>query len=119
MKKLALLAALLLAASALAGCAQLGKDFVVGAASVASGVNAVSGALSSPAATQAAANLKAGAAAIACDVSSASTVWTQINAAIAAGKAITRDAQTIYAVSSILCTSLGGTVLGPEVVPAS
>lgn len=119
MKKLALLSALSLACISLAGCAQFGKDFAAGAASVASGVNAVAGALSSPAATQAAANLQAGATAIACDVSSASAVWTQINAAIAAGKAITRDAQTIYAVSSILCTSLGGTVLGPEVVPAS
>jgi hypothetical protein len=107
------------AAFALAGCAQIGADFAAGAKSVSTGINEVSGALSSPAATQAAANLQAGATAIACDVSSASAVWTKINAAVKAGQAITRDAQTVYAVSAILCQSFGGTARGPETVPAN
>jgi hypothetical protein len=83
--KILALAAALAASVFLAGCAQLGQDFAAGAASVATGVNAVAGALSSPAATQAAANLKAGSQAIVCDFSAVANAADQIALAVKAG----------------------------------
>lgn len=103
--KLALIGAAL-CALALSGCAQLTAD-----------INNTRDWLSSPATTQAAANLKAGAQAIVCDVSSLAALDQKINAAIDAGQAIDRDVNTIYTVSSILCTSLGGTPVGTAIVP--
>jgi hypothetical protein len=106
MKRLALIAALGLGFG-LAGCAQLTPD-----------INDVTAALSSPAANQAAANLTAGAQAIACDFSAVANATEQIAAAVKAG-GLQRDAQTALVVSNIACTALGGTPLGTVTVPSS
>lgn len=87
-----------------------------GCAQVASGINQVNGALTSPAANQAVANLKAGAQAIVCSIANISAVATQINADVKAGSAVIKDTQTVYVVSSDVCKALGGTVTGTAVV---
>jgi len=100
------------AAIALSGCAN-----VIDAAT--DDINKVAAALSSPAATQAAANLKARSQAIACDFSAVANAADQIALAVAAGKAVQKDAQTALVVSDIVCKSLGGTPMGTVAVPAS
>ena len=74
-----LLIALALAAS-LAGCAQ-----------IASGINAVNGALTSPAANQAVANLKSGSQAILCAVANTAAVAGALEQAVNSGQAIVKD----------------------------
>jgi hypothetical protein len=101
----------LASALALSGCA----GFTNAANSVAAGINTVSAAASSPAATQAVSNLKAGAQAILCDVGNVSAVATQVLTAVKAGKALIADTQTVYAASSIVCASLGGSVIASGV----
>ncbi|MGD1035903.1 MAG: hypothetical protein ABR878_01665 [Roseiarcus sp.] len=96
----------------LAGCASAVNTAV-------SDINSLTGALSSPAATQAAANLKAGAKALACDVSGASALADQIAAAVKAGTAVIRDASSVYVVSSDVCAALGGAPIGPAIVGQS
>jgi hypothetical protein len=96
----------------LAGCAN-------GVNAIATDINTLTGALSSPAATQAAANLKAGAQAVLCDISSAANVGVQLAQAVSAKQAIIKDAQTVYVVSSTLCAALGGNTIGTAVVPTS
>jgi hypothetical protein len=119
MHKFFVFGVLAIAAVALAGCAQLGRDFAAGAQSVASGVNSVAAALSSPAATQAAANLKAGSQATACDFSQVANAVDQIALAVKAGQAIQRDAQTALTISDAVCTAFGGAPMGTVTVPAS
>jgi hypothetical protein len=81
-----------------------------------SGINSVTAALSSPAANQAAANLKVGATAFVCAVGSVSGIATQLNTQLKAGSALIRDSTDVYVVSSTLCTALGGNVAGREPV---
>jgi hypothetical protein len=100
------------AAIALSGCAN-----VIDAAT--DDIDKVAAALSSPAATQAVANLKAGSQAIACDFSAVANAADQIALAVAAGKAVQKDAQTALVVSDIVCTALGGRPMGTVAVPAS
>ena len=92
MKKLTAIA--LCAGLALAGCAQL----------------------ASPQTTQALANLKTGATLLVCAVANASSVATQIEAAVNAGNALQGTTGKVYVASSIVCDSLGGTVVGKTVV---
>jgi len=110
MKKLALAGALALAV-ALGGCATIIDD-----------INKTTAALSSPAANQAAANLKAGAAAVMCAVANVASVIKQIetDATIPSKYAavIVRDTKTVYAVSSDACAFFGGTSQGAVTVPA-
>jgi hypothetical protein len=91
---------------------------LAGCAAVDSQITQLATTLSSPAATQAAANLKAGAQAIACDFSAVANATAQIADAVEAG-GVKRDAQTALVVSNIVCTSLGGTPMGTVIVPAS
>jgi len=90
---------------------------------VVSGINDVTAALSSPAANQAAANLKAGAAAVACTVADVDTVAQQIELNVTVPKAyavaIKRDTNSIWVVSNAACAFFGGTSIGTEKVPAT
>lgn len=86
---------------------------------VACNLNADAGALSSPAANQAVANIKAGAKAIVCAVPSVAQIADQIAQQTKAGQVAIKDAQTVYAVSSTVCAALGGTSTGTATVPAS
>jgi Ca2+/Na+ antiporter len=97
--------ALLVGALALSGCNAVDN------------INSVTGALSSPQATQAAANLKAGAQAIVCAVNGASAAYNQIAIAIKEGKAAINDANNILTVTTVLCKSLGGVPSGVATVP--
>lgn len=81
-------------------------------------INSITASLSTPAATQAAANLKAGATALLCTISNVSAVAQGLNAQVKAGTVMVRDTNTVYIVSSTLCASLGGTVTGSATVPA-
>jgi PBP1b-binding outer membrane lipoprotein LpoB len=92
---------------ALSGCSQVVSD-----------INSVTGALSSPQATQAAANLKAGATALICDVGSVADLTAAIEAQVKAGKAAIRDSENVYVIAGSVCSTLGGTVVGPVIVPA-
>ena len=87
-----------------------------GCNSAVSNINAVTGALTSPQAQQAVANLKAGSQATICVVSGLAAAYDQIAVAVDEGKAAIKDANNIYTVSSVLCKSLGGTVTGTGVV---
>jgi uncharacterized protein YceK len=100
----------LLAGLALSGCS-----------SVVSGINSVTGALSSPAANQAAANLTAGAIALVCNIQSIASLATVVETGIANGSIATINpnsglaqtydiTNTVLTVSSAVCTSLKGTV---------
>ncbi|MGD1016758.1 MAG: hypothetical protein ABR863_10020 [Roseiarcus sp.] len=100
------------AAIALSGCAN-----VIDAAT--DDIAKITATLSSPAATQAAANLKAGSQAIACDFTAVANAADQIALAVAAGKAVQKDAQTALVVSNIVCTALGGAPMGTVTIPAS
>jgi len=82
-------------------------------------INSLTGALSSPAASTAASNLRAGATALICDVGDVSLLTNQIATQIGAGHALIKDSQNVYVVSSTVCAALGGAVVGPEIVPAS
>ena len=89
---------------------------LAGCNSAVSNINAVTGALTSPQAQQAVANLKAGSQAIVCAVNGVAAAYDQIAVAVGEGKAAIKDANNIYTVSSVLCKSLGGTVTGTGVV---
>ncbi len=112
MKNLAVVSAL---AFSLAGCN--------GVTTLTNDINAVTGALSSPAANQAAANLRAGAQAIACSVANVAALVKQIESGVQIPSkyavAIVRDTNTVYVVSTDACAFFGGQSLGPEVVPAN
>lgn len=81
-------------------------------------INALTGALSSPQATQAAANLKAGMTALLCDVGDVAALASAIETQVKAGKAAIKDTQTLYVISGDTCLTLGGQVIGPTTVPA-
>ena len=87
-----------------------------GCNSAVSNINAVTGALTSPQAQQAVANIKAGSQAFVCVVNGLAAAYDQIAVAVDEGKAAIKDANNIYTVSSVLCKSLGGTVTGTGVV---
>ncbi|MCW2317960.1 hypothetical protein M2322_003525 [Rhodoblastus acidophilus] len=115
--KPAILAGVAACALALSGCS---------ADKVASDINTVNAALTSPKAQQAVANLKAGSAAFVCAISAGAANAAAIEAAINAGRAkpvISSQAvattQTVYAVSRALCSQLGGVVTGTATVPAN
>jgi hypothetical protein len=99
-------------ALALCSCAQVVSD-----------INAVTGALSSPAANQAAANLKAGAAAVACTVASVDQVIQEVENDVGVpskyAAVIKRDTKTVYVVSAAACAYFGGTSAGPVTVPTN
>jgi len=86
-------------------------------------INSLTGALSSPAANQAAANLKAGAQAVACTVADVDIVAQEIELNVTVPKAyavaIKRDTTSIYVVSTAACAFFGGTAIGTQTVPAS
>ncbi|HEY1453763.1 MAG TPA: hypothetical protein VGF57_09910 [Roseiarcus sp.] len=85
-----------------------------------SGINAVAGALSSPTATQAAANLQAGAKAIVCDVSGVASLAQSIEKQGVGSKVMAKDTSDVYAASSAVCAALGGSAVpGTVTVPAS
>ena len=97
--KYSILAALALTASAaLAGCAE-----------VTSGINSVTAALSTPAATQAAANIKSVTLSFTCTVANVSAVESQIASLVSTSQAAIKDSQTVCLASSALCDALGGT----------
>jgi uncharacterized protein YceK len=109
MKKILLVAALALG---LSGCSTLIADF-----------NAATTALSSPQTTQAIANLKAGAVAIACDTASISnllaSIAKQVGGTSHGNVVFTRDAESVYVASSTLCTAGGGIIAGMETIPST
>jgi hypothetical protein len=82
-------------------------------------INSVTGALSSPAASTAANNLKVGATALICDVGDASALTNQIATQIGAGRALIKDSENVYVISSTVCAALGGAVVGQGLVPAT
>ena len=96
----------------LSGCAQITGD-----------INTVAAALGSPQATQAIANLKAGATAIACDTSNISNLLAGIAKAVGGAShgtvVFTRDAESVYVASSTLCAAGGGIAAGSETIPAT
>jgi hypothetical protein len=102
-------------ALSLSGCAN-------GIPTVVNDINAVTAALSSPAATQATANLKAGSQAIACAVGDISQLVGNVAVAVGGsgpGNAVLiRDAASVYVASATVCTTLGGSVIAVETVPA-
>ena len=98
---------ILLAMMTLSGCAQ-----------IANGINQINAALTSPAANQAVANLKAGSQALLCGVANVSAVAGSVEAAVRSGQAIVRDTQDIYVVSGTLCYALGGSIIAAVTVPA-
>ena len=100
-------------AAALAGCSSTGS-------SVVNAVNSVTGALSSPSANQAAANLKAGALAIVCHVADVSAIAGQIEQQGLGSKVLAKDTTDVYAASSAVCAALGGSAVpGVVTVPVS
>ena len=107
MKKLHL-AVCLVTSIALSGCAQ-----------IASGINQVSAALSSPQSAQALANARGWAQIFACFVTDASSVATQIEAAVNANQAAKDTTGQVYTVSAIVCTRLGGTPTAKPVAVAN
>lgn len=90
-----------------------------GCAQISSGINSVTGALSSPSANTAIANLKAGGQALLCAVANTAAVSGAIANAVNANQAIIRDSQNIYVISSDLCTVFGGKVVSTVTLPAS
>ena len=88
-----------------------------GCNTVVSDINKVTGALTSPQAQQAVANLKSGSQAFICAVNGVAVVYANVATAIGEGKAAIHDANTILVISSALCASLGGSVTGTAVVP--
>jgi hypothetical protein len=88
-----------------------------------SGINEISGALTSPQATQAFANLKAGAVAIACDTANISglvaSIAKQVGGTSHGNVVFTRDATSVYVAASTLCTAGGGIVEGKETIPST
>jgi len=86
--------------------------------SVTSGINSITGALTSPAANQAVANLKAGSQAVLCTIAGLANETNAVATAVNAKQAIIVDSQTAYVISGSLCTALGGTVGATVTVPA-
>lgn len=98
-----------------------GQDASTGATpsfgqAVAADVNAITGALSSPAANQAAANIRIGATAFVCAVSSISNLTNQISTEIGAGHALIKNSGNVYVISKAICGALQGVVTGSEPV---
>ena len=73
-------------------------------------------ALSSPQTTHAFANLRAGATAMVCALSSAAALAGRVEQAVDAGQAVVGTTGKVYVASSIVCASLGGVVTGAAVV---
>ena len=84
----------------------------LGGCTVANDINSVTASLSSPAANQAAQNIRTLATAVVCDVSSAAVVYNEVLVEVQAGKAAIRNGNTIYAVSTTICDALNAPVLG-------
>jgi hypothetical protein len=99
---------------ALSGCSA--TQITTDATAISGGINAIATAASSPGATQAAANLKAGAVALLCGVNDVAAIASQVEAQISAGNALIKDTQDIYVASSTICGALGGSVISPSVV---
>lgn len=118
MKKLAAFAAAGSLALALSGCSSLSSGIANFGNSVAGAINNVSTAASSPAATQAAANLKAGMTALVCYVGDVSALTNQIATQIGAGHALIMDSANVYVISANTCTALGGSVVGNGTIPS-
>jgi hypothetical protein len=104
------------ACAGLAGVTLAGCNGVTNAVN---GIDAITGALSSPAANQAAANLKTGTTAVVCDVGNVAALASKIEAAIRAGSALVKDTADVYTVSSSVCAALGGASQGTATVPPS
>ena len=98
---------ILLAMMTLSGCAQ-----------IANGINQVNGALTSPAANQAIANLKVGSQALLCALANASAIAGPLETAVNSGQAAVKDTQDVYVVSATLCAALGGSVIATVTIPA-
>lgn len=103
MRKIGILSTVLILG--LAGCSQ-----------VVSGINSVTGALTSPAANKAAANLKTGTTALVCFVGGVSALTNNIASQVNAGAALIKDSTEVYVISSNICAALGGTVTGTSIV---
>lgn len=125
---------LLAALAALAGCSSVpaganqtpSTSFL---SNVASGINQVTAALSSPAANQAVANLEAGATVLICNIESTSSEALTIETGIADGSIATIDpksalgrayeiSSTVLVASTAVCTGLKGTVGGKAAISA-
>ena len=102
MKRIALILSLCTGLG-MAGCAQY---------------NAVISSLGSAETTQAIANLKAGATVLVCAIASISSVTSQVEAAVNAGKAIQTTTGQVLVSSTIVCDALGGTVVAKTTLPA-
>lgn len=99
-------------AIALAGCSSV--------TTAVNDINAFTGALSSPSANQAAANLKAGAEALVCQVADVSALAGEIEKQGLGSKVLVKDTTDLYTASSAVCAALGGSALpGTVTVPAS
>ncbi len=72
--------------------------------------------INSPATQQAAATLEKGATALVCSIANAASVAAQVEAAINAGQSVQGTDGKLYVSSAIVCSSLGGKVLGSGVV---
>ena len=90
---------------------------LAGCSSVVSQINSVTSALSSPQATQAAANLKSGATALICFVGDTAALASAIEQQVSAGKAAIRDSENVYVVTGSVCATLGGQIVAPVIVP--
>jgi hypothetical protein len=88
-----------------------------GCNSIASGINSITGALSSPQAAQAVANLKAGNQALLCALADVTAVAAVLDQQIKAGAALYKDSSDAYVVSGTICLALGGQVIGSVTVP--
>lgn len=119
MMRHARLLAAALALAGLAGCSST-SNF---ATNFANGINTVTAALSSPQASQAVANLKAGADALICNIASLDAEAAKIETGIAGGSVATIDPKsslgkayevtsTVLTVSQTVCTDLGGAIGG-------
>ena len=100
MKKLLVLSAF--GALALGGCAQF--DSIVAT-------------LSSPATTQAIANLKSGATVLICAVADSAAVAAKVESAVNAGNALQATNGKVLVASATVCDALGGAVTAKTVVP--
>ena len=99
-------------AIAMAGCSSI--------TTAVNDINALAGALSSPSATQAALNLKAGAEALVCQVADVSALAGQIEKQGLGSTVLVKDTTDLYVLSAPVCTALGGSVMsGTVVVPPS
>jgi hypothetical protein len=109
-----------ISALTLVGCsASFDQKIAATATAVATGINTVATAVTSPAINQAANNLKAGAQATSCFFAVVSDIEDMLAKEVNAGQVVIKDSNTALTVTDTLCTFLGGTPQGSTTVPAN